>query len=260
MSRTAILSDIHANYHALCAVVEDLSAEQCTDIVCLGDVVGYNAYPRECLDYIRSLSCPVVKGNHDEEVSTPSMVSARMNPAARMAMEWTRTQLDQEQLLWLARLQYQRIVRPSHGSSFTIVHSTLDQPKAWNYIFNANDAASNFRRQFSEVCFHGHTHVPKFFYWDGAHAREDYSALHPMYVEHSFYVECPLQAGMKYFVNVGSVGQPRDHDPRACYAIYDNDRNVVIFKRVEYDLRAAQEAIRSVGLPEYLAERLENGS
>ncbi len=260
MSRIAILSDIHANYHALCAVIDDLGAEQCTDIVCLGDVVGYNAYPRECLNYIRSLSCPVVKGNHDEEVSIPSTASARMNPAARMAMEWTRAQLDQEQLTWLARLQYQRIVHPSHGSSFTIVHSTLDQPKAWNYIFNANDATSNFRRQYSDMCFHGHTHVPKLFYWDGMHAREDYNVLHPMYVEGSSCVEYPLQAGVKYFINVGSVGQPRDHDPRACYVIYDSDRNAVVFKRVEYNLRAAQEAVRSVGLPEYLAERLESGS
>lgn len=260
MSRTAILSDIHANYHALCAVVEDLRAEQCTDIVCLGDVVGYNAYPRECLDYIRSLACPVVKGNHDEEVASPNTLSARMNPAARQAMEWTRAQLNEEQLAWLARLQYQRIVRPPDGSSFTIVHSTLDQPKAWNYIMNADDAASNFRRQFSDMCFHGHTHVPKVFYWDGTRAREDYYVMHPLYASDARYSELQLVPGTKYFVNVGSVGQPRDHDPRACYAIYDTDRGIIAFKRVEYDLRAAQAAIRSAGLPEYLAARLESGS
>lgn len=259
MSRTAILSDIHANYHALCAVVADLSAEQCTGIVCLGDVVGYNAYPRECLDYIRSLGCPVVKGNHDEEVSTPSKASARMNPAARMAMEWTRSQLDEDRIAWLARLQYQRIVRPSQGASYTIVHSTLDQPKAWNYILNVDDSASSFLRQFSTMCFHGHTHVPRVFCWDGTHAGEDYNVVHPFYTQHADYSEFVPQPGLKYFINVGSVGQPRDHDPRACYVIYDTDSGVVVFRRVEYDIAGAQAAIRNAGLPEYLARRLESG-
>ena len=255
MSRTAIISDLHANYHALCAVMEDVQREQCTDVVCLGDVVGYNAYPGECLDYIRRLNCPTVKGNHDEEVVTHS--NLKMNDVARQAMEWTRSRLSEEQLLWLARLQYQRIVRPSSRASFTIVHSTLDQPKAWNYIINAHDASGNFSRQFSSICFHGHTHVPRIFTWDGRHASEDDETLHPLYGEG--YTELSLREGLKYFINVGSVGQPRDDDPRSCYAIYDTEQNIVVLKRVEYDVASAQQAVRDAGLPEYLAERLERG-
>lgn len=256
MARTAIISDIHANLHALSAVMEDAGNEACTAVVCLGDVVGYNAYPSECLDYIRSINCPIVKGNHDDDVALES--HTQMNPLARQAMEWTRAQLSADQLEWLSRLQYQRVVRPEGGkSSFVIVHSTLDQPKAWNYIFNSNDAASNFPRQFAPLCFHGHTHVPKVFTWDGQHSAEDYDVLHQLYL--NGYTEFTPKAGLKYFINVGSVGQPRDSDPRACYAIYDDSLNLVIMKRVEYDVAGAQEAIRAKGLPERLAERLGVG-
>ena len=250
MPRTAVISDIHANLHALSAVIDDVQLEQCTDVVCLGDVVGYCAYPCECLDYIRSLNCPVVKGNHDAEVVADSNVN--MNPIAREAMEWTRAQLGEDRLTWLARLQFQRIVR----SSFTIVHSSLDQPKAWNYIINANDARGNFTRQFSPLCFHGHTHVPKVFLWNGHTAMEQEFAY-----ELSQYgvVDVPLRSGTKYFVNAGSVGQPRDGDPRACYVIYDSDTATLTFKRVEYDVAAAQDAIYQAGLPPYLADRLAAG-
>ncbi len=255
MGRTAIISDIHANYHALSAVIRDVRESQCTDIVCLGDVVGYNAFPSECLNYIRDLACPTVKGNHDEEVVNPS--NARMNDIARSAMNWTREQLDDTQLGWLSRLQYQRIVRSETGISFSLVHSSLDHPKAWNYIINTDDASNNFPRQFSQICFHGHTHVPKIFTWDGKHADEDAENIHSLYLEG--YTEFTPFNNIKYFINVGSVGQPRDRDPRACYGIFDTDLNIIIIKRIEYDIAAAQKAIRDAGLPEYLAERLEQG-
>ncbi len=252
MPRTAIISDIHANLHALYAVIEDVQLEQCTDVVCLGDIVGYNAYPHECLEYIRSLNCPVVKGNHDAEVVEESAL--RVNPVARQAMDWTRAQLTEEELQWLSRLQYQRIVR----SSFTMVHSSLDQPKAWNYIINANDASSSFSRQFSRICFHGHTHVPKVFEWDGRHATEHKDLAAALAADGV--VDVPLNSDSKYFINVGSVGQPRDGDPRACYAIYDAEAQMVTFRRIEYDIASAQQAVLAAGLPEYLAERLGNGA
>ncbi|MDO5450443.1 MAG: metallophosphoesterase family protein [Akkermansia sp.] len=250
MARTAIISDIHANMHALAAVMTDVQQEACTDVVCLGDVVGYNAYPKECLDYVRSLNCPIVKGNHDEEVARSE--NTRMNPVARAAMEWTRRQLTAEDLNWLMRLQFQRMV----NSSYMIVHSTLDQPMAWNYIMNANDAAANFARQFKPLCLHGHTHVPRVFSWNGT------CTEHPEFIAElaaNARVEIPLQQGTKYFINAGSVGQPRDNDPRACYGIYDTDRNSVTLKRVEYDVAGAQQAVLAAGLPEYLAERLARG-
>lgn len=256
MARVAIISDIHANYHALSAVIEDVRDRECTEIVCLGDIVGYNAFPKQCLDYVRALNCPVVKGNHDDEVVNPSL--SRMNEIARRAMNWTRDQLKEEDLQWLSRLQFQRIVRTTDsGHSFSIVHSSLDHPKAWNYIINANDASSNFPRQISHICFHGHTHVPRVFVWDKVHTIEDYDALHDLHFSDE--AEFSPRPDLKYFVNVGSVGQPRDSDPRACYAIYDTDRNLITVRRVVYNIREAQAEIRNNKLPEYLAERLEKG-
>lgn len=250
MPRTAIISDIHANLEALQAVLADMESELCSSIVCLGDVVGYNADPSACVDIIRGLNCPTVKGNHDEGVLQP--VDARMNPIARQAMEWTRSQLSRDHLEWLRKLQFMRMVQP-----FTIVHSTLDQPRLWHYIFNAGDAAANFTRQFTDICFHGHTHVPKVFCLDGTRAAEQTDALAEL---HSGMVDFHTREGVKYFINVGSVGQPRDGDWRACYAIYDSDARMITFKRVEYDLQTAMEKIRTAGLPEYLAERLARGS
>lgn len=264
MPRTAVISDIHSNLHALYAVMADYQCEQCTDVVCLGDVVGYNAYPQECVNEIRAIGCPVVKGNHDEEVvrfaqamRDPDMqrdlMEVRMNPLARQAMEWNASCIDDESITWLRRLPLQRIER----SKFAMVHSCLDQPQAWNYILNANDATGNFNRQFLPLCFHGHTHQPRVFTWDGRHAAELHECWQQLRAEGQ--TEVKLQLGLKYFINVGSVGQPRDGDPRACYAIYDSDTATVTLRRVEYDVASAQQAVLAVGLPEYLAERLGNG-
>ncbi len=233
------------------AVIGDVQQQQCSDIVCLGDIVGYNAYPAECLDYIRSLNCPVVKGNHDEEVLRETHLN--MNPIAAQAMQWTRAQLSEDQLTWLIKLPYKSFVR----SSFSIVHASSDQPQKWHYILNANDAVANFSKQFSPICFHGHTHVPKIFYHDQSGTHDDTETLSQLKElgEVSF---SPVQ-GIKYFINVGSVGQPRDGDPRACYAIYDTDQNIITFRRVSYDVEAAQNALIAFGLPAYLADRLARG-
>lgn len=259
MARIAIISDIKANYHALWAVMEDaIHTERCSEVVCLGDVIGYNAYPAECLDYIRQLNCPVVKGNHEEEAIAPSS-AAGMDEDARRAMDWTRRQLGEERLLWLSRLQYQRMVSPAGASTatFTMVHATLSHPKGWGYIVGERDASSNFQRQFSSLCFHGHTCVPKTFIWDGHHAVEDDETAHALAKD--AYAEVNLHPGLKYCINVGSVGQPRDGDPRSCYGIYDTDPGTVILKRVAYDIEGAQQAIFDVGLPASIAERLSRG-
>ncbi len=251
MPKTAIISDIHSNLHALTSVIEDVQSQGCSDIVCAGDIVGYNAYPRECLDYIRSLNCPTIKGNHDEDVVAASYYM--MNPVARQAMEWTREQLNDDQLGWLKKLPYVRLVR----SQFAIVHATLDTPKNWAYILNASDARGSFSRQSLPVCFHGHTHVPKIYAMDGNHAIENEELATQLYTnsEYSF----QPQMGVKYFINVGSVGQSRDGDPRACYCIYDTDNNIITLRRINYDVAAAQAAIMAAGLPAFLAERLESG-
>lgn len=237
----AIFGDIHANLEALQAVLADAESKECTDYICMGDIVGYNASPAECLEIVRDLGCPVVKGNHDEDSSGDHSLEM-MNPVASEALTWTRLQLSPDQREWLRKLRMVRQV-----SNFTIVHSTLDQPNAWNYVTNKFDAMSSFSYQFTQVCFHGHTHVPKVFVDSPKVAQLDE-------------VDITLEDGVKYFVNVGAVGQPRDGDWRAAYAIYDTDAKHIQVHRVEYDFKVTQEKIINAGLPEMLANRLEKGN
>ena len=238
--RIALFGDIHANLEALNAVLEDSNAQGCTQWVCLGDIVGYNANPGECLELIRSKEYPVVKGNHDEDASGDHSLDT-MNPTAATALRWTREQLSDEQRTWLGSLRMVRQI-----SNFTVVHSTLDDPRAWGYVTNRFDATSNFYHQVTDVCFHGHTHVPRVFV-QGDRVREEAAEL----------VE--VEAGLKYFINIGSVGQPRDGDPRSCYVIYDTERKLINFRRIDYDRETAQQKILDAGLPPNLAERLSDG-
>lgn len=238
--RIALFGDIHANLEALDAVLKDASDRGCTDYVCLGDVVGYNADPAACLERVRDMGCPVVKGNHDEDASGDHSLE-NMNPVAASALQWTREQLAPDQRDWLRQLRMVRQVE-----NFTVVHSTLDQPQAWHYVTNKFDAMSNFSYQFTNLCFHGHTHVPRIFIRD--------TKVTEVEAE-----EVVLEPGTKYFINAGSVGQPRDGDWRACYVCYDTATSTVSIHRVDYDLASTQKKIRAAGLPESLAERLAEG-
>ena len=238
--RIALFGDIHANLEALETVLADSREQGCDSYICMGDVVGYNADPGACLEIVREMNCPVVKGNHDEDASGEHSLDS-MNPVAAAALEWTRKQLTDEQRTWLRRLRMVRQI-----ADFTVVHSTLDQPANWNYVTNRFDAMSNFSYQFTQICFHGHTHVPR------------------VYVKNDKVVEVPaesiaIEPGQKYFINVGSVGQPRDGDWRACYAIYDLEHKMIVFRRLEYDIVTTQSKIRAAGLPDMLAERLADG-
>lgn len=238
--RYAIFGDIHANWEALMSVMEDAQQQQCTHFVCLGDIVGYNANPCECLDYVRSLNCPVVKGNHDEE-ATQERTLDELNPLAERALIWTRQQLSDDQKQWLRELKYVRQVR-----DFTIVHATLDSPGSWAYVSNRFDAMASFSYQFTQLCFYGHTHAPRIYEKD-----DTVRCLRD--------TETQIKRGVKYFINVGSVGQPRDGDWRASYATYDVTEQNIQIHRIEYDIQTAQQKIIDVGLPTVLAERLALG-
>ena len=236
----AIFGDIHANLEALEAVLADAAEHDCSHHVCIGDIVGYNANPRECLEVVRDLECPVVKGNHDDEASLGTDLVG-LNPLAKEAMQWTREQLTDDDKEYLSELKPVRQVR-----DFTIVHATLDTPSGWGYVTNKFDALASFSYQYTPLCFFGHTHTPVF-----------YSKSLSVEVEDGLKVE--IEQGKRYFTNVGSVGQPRDGDPRASYCIYDMGGQWMINRRVEYDLKAAQKKIRDAGLPAMLADRLELG-
>ncbi len=236
----AIIADIHANLEALEVVLEDAKAQKCTHFCCLGDVVGYNANPKECLDIIRNLAMPCVKGNHDEYCSIDSNLEG-FNPHAAEAIQWTRSQLTEEDRDWLRSLKYIRMV-----GNFSVVHATLDGPQRWGYVFDRLAAAASFTYQNTSLCFFGHTHVPVAFIRDTV-------------VRGGTYSKFKVEPGRKYFINVGSVGQSRDGVPKATYVIYCLDEGTVELRRLDYDIAKTQAKIRAAGLPERLAERLALG-
>ncbi len=236
----AIFGDIHANLEAFQAVLADADAQGSTDYVCLGDIVGYAANPKECLAIVREMGCPVVKGNHDEEAVLETPLEG-LNPLAKAAMEWTRAQLDDDEQDFLAGLKLVRQV-----NDFTIVHATLDTPGGWTYVTNKFDAMASFSYQFTQLCFYGHTHVPRIY------RRSDTVEVLPAN-------SVKLESGKKYFINVGSTGQPRDGDWHASYATYDPAEKEVVIHRIDYDIEKAKGKIIAAGLPELLAERLDLG-
>ena len=236
----AIIADIHANLEALQVVLEDAKKQQVTHYACLGDVVGYNANPKECLDIVRTMNMPCVKGNHDEYCSSEEHLEG-FNPAAAEAVNWTRKQLTEDDRQWLRDLKYTRMV-----TNFTIVHATLDGPQRWGYVFDKLAAAASLTYQNTAVCFFGHTHVPVAFVKDSV-------------VRGGTYSKFKTEAGKKYFVNVGAVGQPRDNNPKCAYVIYDTLDGTIEIRRLDYDIAAAQKKILAAGLPERLAERLAYG-
>jgi len=220
--------------------LEDAQKRGCTHYACIGDVVGYGANPRECLQIVRSMGMPCVKGNHDEYCSIEESAEG-FNPLAAEAVMWTRQQLSEEDRQWLRDLRYVRMV-----TNFTIVHATLDAPQRWGYVFDKLAAAASFPYQNTPVCFFGHTHVPVAFVRDSM-------------VRGGTYSKFKIEPGKKYFINVGAVGQPRDGNPKAAYVVYDVDEGTVELRRLDYDIATAQKKIRAAGLPERLAERLAYG-
>lgn len=238
----AIIADIHANLEALQVVLSDADAQKVTHFACLGDVVGYNANPKECLDIIRGMNMPVVKGNHDEYCSMDDHLEG-FNPHAAEAVQWTRSQLTEDDRKWLRDLRYHRLV-----ANFTVVHATLDAPKRWGYVFPQDKyaAAASFTYQNTSVCFFGHTHVPVAFIRDSVVRGGSYSKFR-------------VEPGRKFFVNVGSVGQSRDGVPKATYVIYDLTDSTIELRRLDYDMGVTQEKILRAGLPPRLADRLSEG-
>jgi len=239
--RIAIFGDIHSNLEGLQAVMEDAKAQNCGGFVCLGDIVGYNANPKECLDIVRKMECPVVKGNHDE-LAGMEIAPSNVSGLANEGIAYTRSQLTADDLQWLKELKFVRQVR-----DFTIVHATLDTPHKWGYVLNQLDAGASFSYQHTQICFFGHTHVPR------AYVRDHQVKMH------EGWQKIPIELGKKYFINIGSVGQPRDGNWRSAYVIYNIKEKYVELRRLEYDIALTQKKIIAAGLPPRLAARLAEG-
>ena len=224
----AVMADIHANLEALRAALGDAKGQGCTKFAFVGDFVGYGPDPKACIDVVRAMNAPCVKGNFDEYCDDCPLDG--FNPTAVKAIQWTRGQLTEEDRQWLQNLEYVRTVE-----GFTIVHATLAEPARWQYVFDKISAAESFNHQKSQVCFFGHTHVPVAFIRD-SHLRG------------GSYSKFKIESGKKYFVNGGSVGQPRDNNPDAAYVIYDLDKGMIELRRVPYDFTETQRKIRETGL------------
>lgn len=240
--KLGVISDIHANLEALEAVVGALRDKGATRFACCGDIVGYGPDPNRCVEIIRGLSCDCVAGNHDCGVAGKIPLTG-FNSTANRAALWTQPVLTESNRLYLENLP----LTVREGSLF-IVHSSPSAPDAWEYVLTVREAGSEMEHFAGGVCVVGHSHQP--------FAVERLPGRPARLVrEDSFHI----LPDAKYFINAGSVGQPRDGDQRACCMLYDDNEQAMMYLRVPYDIPAVQAKMRAAGLPEYLASRLESG-
>lgn len=240
--KIGLISDIHANLEALEAVLNGLQAESVDRIICLGDLVGYNADPEACIERIQSECEVTLAGNHDFG-ATGKYSTEFFNEAARKALAWTKEKISPEHKQYLENLPLQFVDGDIMG-----VHASPDEPGHWHYVHSMQDAKEAMKAIPAPICFIGHTHIPGVFTMD---PNENVG----MEFEPTFYFE----PGKKVLINVGSVGQPRDGDPRACYGILNAGEGTYQMKRCSYPIERVQEKMAAEGLPENLILRLAIG-
>lgn len=226
----AILADIHANLHALNAVLDDSKAQNCTHYACLGDLVGYGAYPNECVKIVREMGMPCVKGSFDEYCATGSAPSGHDEKTAN-DIRATHAKLNREDCRWLHELP-----STTQIDGFKLMHGTLDPSWPSGWVYNARDARGSLENQKTPICFFGKIHIPIGFVYEQTMAGRSI-------VKGGTFSKIRIEPEKKYLVNPGSVGQPRDNNPKAAYAIYTFDNQTVELRRVDYDWKAAQDSI-----------------
>jgi predicted phosphodiesterase len=243
--RYAILADIHSNLTAFEAVLEDMDRRgKADELWCVGDIVGYGPDPHQCLELLRQHNHLCVAGNHDWAAIGKVDISL-FNPVAAAACHWTARQLNPDEVHYLANLPqvFQR-------DDFTIVHGSPREP-VWEYLLSSDDARGNLNYFPSRFCLVGHSHVPLLF---------EYLAESDVCLSERLPPEVLLGVRKgRLIINPGGVGQPRDSDPRASYAIYDSEDRAIYHYRVPYDIAATQERMEKCGLPRPLAARLSYG-
>jgi diadenosine tetraphosphatase ApaH/serine/threonine PP2A family protein phosphatase len=236
-----ILGDIHSNLSALQTVLARMDEAGVDKVVSVGDVVGYGAAPRECIALLREREAAVVLGNHDAAVSD-LLDDMHFNPFARAAVAWTRDALEDDDLQWLRELPLTITL-----DEVQVAHGTLFRPELFNYMISLSDAAPSLEIMERPVCFVGHSHIPltvmRF-------------ADDPRRTAYTYDAEVDLSETTRAIVNVGSVGQPRDDNPRTAYLIYDSDARTTSLRRATYDVVREVERIHGAGLPPVLGERL----
>ncbi len=231
--KIALISDIHSNLQALRAAFADMGARGVDTVYCLGDIVGYGGSPNECVELIQKRVSAVVLGNHDLAALDPSQGDYFTRPG-RIAAEWTNKTLTEENRGFLASLPY-----TLEAGRCTLAHASPKDASTWQYVSSMDAARAQFPHFTTDLCFIGHTHVPVV-------CGEDMKTF-------------KFRKGMRFLINVGSVGQPRDGNPKLSYGVFDMDAWTYENVRLAYDFRAAADIIVSNGLPAVLAKRLGQG-
>lgn len=243
--RYAFISDIHANLEALEAVFDDIDKNNIDEVICLGDIVGYGANPNECTELVLK-RCPItLLGNHDA-AAVDLLSTQHFNIHAKIAIEWTSQNLKKDVRSFLSTLPFKKT-----KEFVTLVHATPYEPNMWYYITSLEEAAFNFQFFDTELCLVGHTHIPIIIVLN-----KDKE----LFVHQDTHVNLDeMGEGSRLLINVGSVGQPRDRNPKSCYGILDTEKREYTYRRVEYNIEKTQAKMKRIKMPEFLIARLEDG-
>jgi diadenosine tetraphosphatase ApaH/serine/threonine PP2A family protein phosphatase len=250
--KVAILSDVHANLEALTAVLEDVESRSVDKILFLGDAVGYGADPVTCLERLENSVYRFVAGNHDHSAGSDQECLDDLHENAAAAIRWTRGVLPPE-----VKDRLRKLPLDSVNEGTYLVHGSPYQPGRWEYVMSAQDAERGFGACENKVIFVGHSHIP------AAYVEVECKRLFTgvmRRIEQHPPGSVEIDPRYRYILNVGSVGQPRDGDPRASYATYDEEAGSYALHRIPYDVERASGKIRKAGLPERLADRLRYGN
>jgi len=239
----AVFSDIHSNLEAFQAILEDMRKAHFSYMICLGDIVGYAANPKECTDLVRSVDTEVLRGNHDFAVIDNPTMLEMSGPAVR-GINYARQHLSTGQCDFLASLPM-----TSSAKNCQFVHSSLDHPESWTYLMREPEIREHFKIQTQPVAFCGHTHIPAVIWLNAAGEVK--------LLGRKGRIELPAEG--KILINAGSVGQPRDRCPDACYVVYDSAKRSAEFRRVRYDVESARRKIVQAELPTITGQRLAIG-
>ncbi|MFW5648041.1 MAG: metallophosphoesterase family protein [Candidatus Alkaliphilus sp. MAG34] len=247
MLKIGLIGDIHGNLEALEAVLEYLSTKQKVDkIVVLGDIVGYMANPNECVELVKDYDC--IQGNHDSTVVYGEDLDW-FNPVAKEALIWTINELTDKNKNILRDFPLTKIYREE---DFTISHGTLNSPEKFLYMDRSFEARESFDLMETQLLFIGHTHVPQYFISNGDNSFADIEMVSDI----DYKREIQLQKGKKYIFNIGSVGQPRDHNYKSCFVIYDTDRKTIKYVRLPYKVKITARKVKKNRLPKFLYKRI----
>ncbi|MEW6236373.1 MAG: metallophosphoesterase family protein [Candidatus Omnitrophota bacterium] len=248
----AIFSDIHSNWEALKKYIAHTSGLG-LKWICLGDVVGYASHPNECIQLLREHNIPVLMGNHDSAL-LKAFERRKFNLLARSAIEWHAKEVTPANRQWLGELPLGAI----YQKLFSVTHADFSSPGDFPYIITAQDAQRSLAAMKTIIGFYGHTHIPMVFAEDPKKAPGEEGRIVIRQIRGI--KKFALQTGKRYLINPGSLGQPRDGDPRMSYVIFDTDEMTVSYQRLEYDYHLESKSILEAKLPPQLAERLLVGA